>query len=293
MEENIDCYRFEKIYFDDGILNDAVDATYIIHLEGNGRYDDIQKQLSQYHPTNTVYIVFNKGFKNCKKKLGEYIPPVDLVDAFLQCFKHSNKHNYNNILILEDDFIFDKKINEKKHQENVCSFLKNHSGKNFIYFLGCLPVLQVPYDYYTYQIIISTGTHACIYSKNVRTIILQMNQFSIFDWDGLFLMQMCGVTSKYAYYTPLCYQLFPQTENSKYWHIDKPQNTPFFNWIDTNFGKIHKLLFKILLLDQQLQPGYNFFYFFSRLLFFILLFLLYRFYKLIANNIFIKRKRKK
>jgi hypothetical protein len=48
MEENIDCYRFKKIYFDDGILNNAVDATYIIHLEGNGRYNDIQKQLSQW-----------------------------------------------------------------------------------------------------------------------------------------------------------------------------------------------------------------------------------------------------
>ena len=34
-------YKFQKIKFNYGILNNSVDATYIIHLEGNGRYDHI------------------------------------------------------------------------------------------------------------------------------------------------------------------------------------------------------------------------------------------------------------
>ena len=201
MQENTSCYRFEKIYFDDGILDSQVDATYIIHLEGNGRYDDIQEQLSQFHPTNTVYIVFNKGFKKCKKELSEYIPPVDLVDAFLQCFKHANKQDYNNILILEDDFIFDKKINEKKHQENICNFLKNHNDEDFIYFLGCLPILQIPYNYYTYRIILSGGTHACIYNKKIRERILKINQDKIYDWDALFLIELINTHIIHLYVT--------------------------------------------------------------------------------------------
>ena len=122
---NEHCYRFERIYFENGILQEQVDATYIIHLEGNGRYDDIQKQLHKFHPTNVVYIVFNKGFKSCKKVAHIDKPPLDLVDAFLQTFNHAKKHSYKNILVLEDDFIFDDKIKETQNKE------KNYIQTNY------------------------------------------------------------------------------------------------------------------------------------------------------------------
>ena len=44
------CYRLEQHEFSDGMLN--LDATYIIHLEGNGREQHIKNQLEEYHPTN-------------------------------------------------------------------------------------------------------------------------------------------------------------------------------------------------------------------------------------------------
>ena len=53
------CYHFEKIIFDKGLFDNCVDATYIIHLEGNGRYDDIMQQLTKYQPTKITYILFN------------------------------------------------------------------------------------------------------------------------------------------------------------------------------------------------------------------------------------------
>lgn len=34
----MDCYRFEKKMYDKGFLDDAIDATFIIHLESNGRF---------------------------------------------------------------------------------------------------------------------------------------------------------------------------------------------------------------------------------------------------------------
>jgi hypothetical protein len=102
-------YRFKKKIFNDGFLNNSVDATYIIHLENNGRYNHIQEQLSEYHPTNIVYILFNKGYKKSKKKYFINKTCLDLIDACLKIFKHAEIHNYNNILILEDDFIFSKK----------------------------------------------------------------------------------------------------------------------------------------------------------------------------------------
>ena len=65
--ENNDCYHFKKLTYTNGLLDDAVDATYIIHLEGNGRYEDILKQLHLNQPTKIVYIVFNKGYTKCQK----------------------------------------------------------------------------------------------------------------------------------------------------------------------------------------------------------------------------------
>jgi len=97
IQSNSKCYRFEKIIFNDGLLSDEVNATYILHLENNGRYESIMEQINEYHPTNIVYICYNKGYANCKK--AEYIDAtaLDLVDANLHIFKHAKDHNYDNI----------------------------------------------------------------------------------------------------------------------------------------------------------------------------------------------------
>ena len=97
MEKN-NCYNFKKIIFNDGFLNNSVDATYIIHLEGNGRLPDIQKQLNEYHPTNIVYILFNKGYKKCYKNENIKNSTSDLIDAFLEIFKDANKKNMKTYL---------------------------------------------------------------------------------------------------------------------------------------------------------------------------------------------------
>ena len=83
-------YKFKKYIFNDGILNNSIDATYILHLEGNGRYKDIQEQLSIYHPTNIIYILFNKGYKKSVKKSFINVAYMDCVDAFLEIFKHAD-----------------------------------------------------------------------------------------------------------------------------------------------------------------------------------------------------------
>ena len=60
----MNCYNFEQIHLNNNnLLNNSVDATYVIHLENNGRLNSIKYQLTKYQPTKIVYIVFNKGFK--------------------------------------------------------------------------------------------------------------------------------------------------------------------------------------------------------------------------------------
>ena len=259
------CYNFKKLTYSQGLLDEAVDATYIIHLEGNGRYNDILNQLSQFNPTKIVYIVFNKGYTNCQKNKHIKLPSHDLVDAYLKIFKHSTQtQNYNNILVLEDDYFFNEKIAQETHISTICSFLNLHKNEDFQYLLGCIPFIQIPYslDFNHFLNIISLGTHACIYSKKNRENLL--NDKKIEDWD----IYNCIYCRRYTYKTPICFQLFPETENSKYWGS---------NSILYVLAKSLKSLFKVLKLDKQIEPGYSLFYCYSKLMPIIFLILLYLF----------------
>jgi hypothetical protein len=239
---NSECYRLEQHDFSDGFLD--LDATYIIHLEGNGREEHVIKQLEEYHPTNLVYILYNKGYKKCKKSLHLNESKVDLIDAFLYIFKDAKHKNYKNILILEDDFMFNSKIKDKQIQRNVMEFIKKKENEPMIYMLGCLPLLQKPCDKYTNKLTFGIGTHACIYTQSVVEKSLQENVQDITDWDYYTHTKH----ARYMYHEALCYQLFPETENQKNWHS--------FN------GLTYFLIYiiKILQLDKQAEPGYTFFY---------------------------------
>ena len=67
LDYNLNCYEFKKFKFDKGLFDETVDATYIINLVGNGRYDNIINQINKYKPTSQVYILLNQGFKKCNK----------------------------------------------------------------------------------------------------------------------------------------------------------------------------------------------------------------------------------
>jgi hypothetical protein len=272
--EKKNCYNFKKIIFNDGFLNNSVDATYIIHLEGNGRLSDIQKQLNEYHPTNIVYILFNKGYKKCYKNENIKNSAHDLIDAFLEIFKDANKKNYENILILEDDFIFSPKIKNSLHLKNINHFLYKNKENNFIYLLGAIPGLQIPFDYYNNIIYSSLGMHAVIYSKKNRDETLNYSiSHNITDWDIYNNFRF----NRYIYYIPLCYQLFPDTENKKNWGINQ-------GILLINASKILKKIFNFLNLDKKYEPGYTYFYYFSKILFYLLLillcFIIYKIYKI-------------
>lgn len=259
------CYRYEKILYKDGLFNKTIDATYIINLEGNGRLEYIMKQLEEYHPTNIVYIVFNKSFKKCKKADFIINPPYDLVDANLNIFKHAKDNNYDNILILEDDFIFNSEIKSDFHINNINNFLEKKKNKLFQYYIGCVPYLMIPYDNYNY-IQKSTGTHSTVFSKNLREDLLNTDQMKITDWDTY---NNYNYVNRYAYYKPLCYQLFPETENSKYWGKNGSFRIPMIF-----MGNAIKKVFIYFKMNEQPEPGFYIFYLFSKIIFHILILLL-------------------
>jgi hypothetical protein len=271
LKQTESCYTFEKLNYESGLLDSCVDVTYIIHLENSERYDNIIKQLEQTKPTKTVYILLNKGYKKCNK-LGIKNSFADLTDSYLQIFKHAQKQNFGNILILEDDFIFSEKIKEKEHITNINSFLEKKSGDNFIYFLGAIPWLLVPYDFYNYRCMFSTGTHSVIYSKSHRDDFLENfnKKMLISDWDVNYHINL---TSRFIYYTPLCYQIFSSTENSK---ASRFQNKYLSLLSDIFMYFNYNIIFRILGIDKNPEPGYSILYFYSKFIFYIgLLFLIY------------------
>jgi len=270
------CYRFERYKFKNPIFDKTVDATYIIHLENNGRLDNIKNQLSKYKLTNIVYICFNKGYKNCKKQDFITNTTYDLIDANINVFKHAKEMNYNNILILEDDFIFSEEIKNEEHIKNINKFLIDNKNKTFHYYLGVVPYIMIPYDYCNYRTF-SHGTHAVIYSKEFRDVILNINKEEISDWD--FYNGTQFIKYKYCYYKPLCYQLFTKTENLSCWG----KNTIFKNYSDY-YIKLMLYIFTKLNMDKQPEPGFSYFYIFAKLLPYILLLIILLIYYKYKKN---------
>jgi len=246
------CYTIQKYVFDDGFLSRSVDATYIFHLEGNGRFSTIEKYLDTYHPTHIVYVFIDKGYKKCKKPLVKQTSTHDIVYGYTQIFKHSQANNYSNVLILEDDFIFSPDVLKIEHTNEINRFLIDHKHTEFVYNLGVVPTLVFPYTISTYRVIAGGGLHASVYSYKAQTTFIN-NIKDIGSPEG-FLMWGNNSIKWYMYYKPLCYQTFPNTENSK-------------NYI---FGQIDQLSFTMFGLDKQAEPGTSIRYIVAKLLSFLI-----------------------
>jgi hypothetical protein len=250
---NNKCYRFDVRNYNKGFLDDFVDCTYILQLENNGRMKNIEQQLSRNIPTKKIYIVHNKGYKNCTKNLIEYNSKNDLVDANLIIMKHSIDNNFNNILILEDDFIFDyDRINDTKKNivNDIKLFFNKNKNEKFYYNLGPSPLIIYPninISNKNYKCATCFVAHANIYTKNIRIDILNKinNRYNIsIHWDIFLTRNYKNYFHKYS----ICYQTFPITENQKMWQ--EGIFSKFFFYITTKG-------IKLLNYDKKSQPAHD------------------------------------
>jgi len=255
------CYRFEKVTGENPLFKN-IDATYVLHLENNGRLEQVRKGLRDYFPSETTFILFNKGLKNCKKNLPKQNSIFDIIDANLTIFRDAREKNYQNILILEDDFFFHE--DTRKHSHNVDEFILKKQDEEFFYFLGCIPCFVLPYDLNNYRVALGVAVHAVVYSRKYRDELLKTDQKDITDWD-MFQIWFRPF-NRYMYYKPLCYQLFSETENSKIWGSENF----FLFW----FAKSVVPMFHFMNLDREAEPGYSIFYFVSKMIIPIILIIL-------------------
>jgi hypothetical protein len=211
---NNHCYTFEERNYKNGFLDSFVDATYILTLDDSKRKDEYEEQLKKYIPTKKLYIVHNKGYKKCDKDLPENIPPYDLKDTYLNTMRHSIEHNYNNILILEDDFIFNEEIMNININEIKNIFINNKTS--FYFNLGAVSHFFIPFSTSNvYRGIIAMTAHSIIYNRQICFDILNDNNIhNYLHWDNYLTTKYI----KYFYKFPLCFQKFPDTENQKYWY---------------------------------------------------------------------------
>lgn len=235
----------------------GVDATYVIHLMNNGRLESIKNAFTSYRIKGKNHILYNQGYASGKKDAIITGPALDLINAYLYIFQHALYNNYANILILEDDFFFDKIILQKNRQECINNFIKNTNYE--LYFLGCLPYVSKEIDKHTSRLYASTGMHAVIYSSGFIELTLKTNKqnnllYQISDWDAY----TC-IFKNYMYNVPLCYQLFPETPNQKQWGKSLEHNKYIGKWVYF-FVKRQIKYIRLLQLHKTHIIGYPIFY---------------------------------
>lgn len=267
---NNNCYNLKLTEYNIGLFDKSIDATYIIFLEGNKkRYNNIKKELEKNKPTKKVYILYNKGFKNCNKDKYITTTAKDLVDCNIHIFKHAKKKNYDNILILEDDYILDNKIKNKKIIDDIDNFLLKKKNSSFSFYLGTLPFIFIPYNININKGLVNIYTHSVIFSKKYRENVLKYNYKSINCWD---IFQNKFNFNKYYYYKPLAYQKIEATENSLNWPV---------------FSIIRKTWLNIsFLLNAQDDPilMFNIMYILSYIILLIILFIISLIIYIILNR---------
>jgi hypothetical protein len=261
---NTQCYNFERLEFESsGVFDSFIDATYIMTMEGSVRSKEVYKKLKEFYPTSLVFISHNKGFKKCKKILYEQKIPYDVINSYYNVFNHSRKNNFNNILLLEDDFEFDTEVMNANMVYDIKTFFDKNKKRTFFYNLGGLPILlQYPFmiDMCHYKMLQTFPSHCIIYNRNIQHEILK-NVYYPTEKVEFFDLWITKKFESYIYKYPCCYQVFPDTEQSQLW------SNPF-----------SKFVIRSTNLHKKSKPGY-------RILFFTILIINYLFYFIIFGSI--------
>ncbi len=283
---NEHCYILEKLKIKEGIFDEIVDACYIIHLIGSPRLRNVYKQTYELPLCKNTMICHNKGFKKCRKDLKVQRSPHDLLNCYKYILANALREKYQQIIILEDDFIYENALFNPFYQKNIIKFLNKNNCKNrdFIFSLGGLPTCQSLYvtnPYFT-NLYLSCGTHALLYSnkaiENVYKNMKSMNDIDEFTSTHYFY-------KRYGHIIPLITQTFPETENTKSWGSHYSINYKNNNY-EFNFYQIVKYFFYMFKLHKSTKH-YNTVSLLSLLLFYLVVcYIIYKIIKISIKKVF-------
>lgn len=275
------CYRFELKTYNKGSYDGIIDMIYVLTMEkSNERHINIYSQLNKFKLTKNAKIMFNKGYKTCKKISCDKFdceqiknPTLDITHGINEIIKDAIDNNYKSILILEDDFIFSKRINDNQVIMDIKKIINDYKHNELVLKLGCFPYFTIPYNNECRKVITSTGAHAIIYNDNAFRKIYNKKLFVLNDLELSINKYFFG--KQLMYKEPLAYQLVEKTENMKYWD--------YWNGDLLNTKEWYFNYFKYLGLDKSVEPGtsliykYHHIYFLFLILIFIIIYYLFRF----------------
>ncbi len=252
-------YRYELITNEKGMFDKYIDMAYILTMEDSPRREHYMNQINKYIPHKNITIQYNKGFKKCKKKLWVQNTLGDINDAYYHIFLDALKNNYKNIIIFEDDFFFDDTINQYI-VDDIGNFIT--TTPYHLYNLGriyhiSIPNLSSPSHLKLYY---TASAHGVIYNRDYVYHFIKKYEKGInvqpdMVWNELSII-------KYAYYKPLCFQLFEDTNNIKNWE---------------SYGYVYEII-KFLRLNKEHQFGYSIANILSYIVSFHLIFIFLYFY---------------
>ena len=208
------CHSYKYINFNRGILDDIIDAVYVITLENDENYNDIMHQINKFKLSKNNYIQINKRYKDCEIDLCKQASHYHLFHNNIEIFKHANDKNYNNILLLESDFIFDSKIKDNNVILDLKQFINNNNFN--IYYLGVVPINFEYYNSKHLQLFYNLSCHSSIISRNARNKLIERYKNDKCLTNCSFIAKsFChkhdvwlnyNIDQVYCYYIPLCYQ---------------------------------------------------------------------------------------
>lgn len=216
------CYSFKEINISEGIFDNIIDCCYVLVMENSEREKTVQKRLSKYgYPCKHIRIQYNKGFHNCDKELKEQKSNYDIIHAYNNVFKDASNNKYNNIMILEDDFIFTDKIQDQnviqdieKLYDNMEVNLFNLGPTLFIY----NPLYLLYKKNNCVKSFFAPLAHGSIYSRKFYEKFLEeyrLNNITHSHFDYHF--NSFFTNGIYTHKNLLCIQSLSVTENSNNW----------------------------------------------------------------------------
>tara|TARA_B110000208_G_C11793636_1_gene438628 strand:- start:999 stop:1823 length:825 start_codon:yes stop_codon:yes gene_type:complete len=235
------CYEYKHIKFKSGILDNIIDAVYVITLKNSYRLKNVYKQINEFKLSKNNYIQINERYKNCKIDLCKQKSAYHLYKNNFNICNHALKNKFNNILILEDDFIFDNQIKNKNIIKDLEYFFNNYEFD--IYSLGSPFLFIIPKTLKHFKYLYGGLAHAIIFSKNGMEKLVKeynrnpcMKNKSNDEHHDILFNYMYN--NKYMYYKPLCYQPLENTENQS-------------SWDNKIWLKLNRFFFSIIEIDKK------------------------------------------
>lgn len=233
------CYRLvEEVSDLPGNFDSCIDCTYVLIMEGSTREKQIRDETLKASITSRIIYQYNKGYKNCNKKLRVYKTNYDLEHALKNVFKHAMRNGFKRILVLEDDCEFDDRIRQQKIIDDICEFLITKNPQ--IYTLGSFMPIVNPFTFLDHQrLLYNAGSHAIIYNHEYMSWLLNHDCML-----GHVDFETNRHWSKFTYKIPLAYQKITHTQN-----VEDAWKIPYILF--------NNLIFKPSGINKEVQPGYD------------------------------------